>query len=79
MLFTVNGYDPVTACAPIGLLGHQIANPDRNASRMLYVQDSAHTEDSLSPAFFRTLENATSRSTVLQAQQEELQIITGWL
>lgn len=79
MLFTVNEYDPVTSCAPIQLIADQVANTNRNASRMLYVQNSAHTEDSLSSTFFRRLENATFRPTILQAQQEELQIITEWL
>lgn len=76
MLFVTNEYDPTTACAPIDLLSKATNNPDRNATRMLYVQNTGHGEDSFSPA---GLGNLTLRSTALQAQNEELQTIKGWL
>lgn len=75
MMFVTYKYDSVTACAPMKLLGEQIANPDRNASRMLFVQNASHTEVCKNPRKY----NGKSRATVLQAQQEELETIKGWL
>lgn len=76
MLFTSNEYDPVSACEPTGLFSRHVADPDRNASRLVYVQNTAHTEESFSKVFAG---NRTMRSTALMAQNEELQIIKGWL
>ena len=78
ILFVTYEYDPATACAPIQLLSEQVANPDRQASRMLYVQDAAHCEDSYSSNVAKA-GNGTVRPTVLKAQNEELQTIKEWL
>ena len=73
ILFVVNEYDPTTACTPLYLWESSQTGANYSASRMLYIENSGHGEDSFPPTF------PGMRESVLQAQNEELQSITEWL
>lgn len=72
IFFTANQYDPTTACVPLEIWSGGVRTADSDASKVLFIQDSGHTEDCQRSEY-------VARDSVLEAQKEELQTIIEWL
>lgn len=70
LLFTFGTLDPTSAWAPWDLYAR--ATPDRQASRLLVVDEGAHTEDAFTPLVL-------TKPGVLQAQRMQLELLKEWL
>lgn len=70
LLFTFGTLDPTSAWAPWGLYSR--ATPDRQAARLLVVDEGGHTEDAFNPVVL-------TKPGVLHAQRVQLEFIRQWL
>lgn len=70
LLFTFGTLDPTSGWAPWDL--YTRVSPDRQASRLLVVDEGAHTEDAFTPLVL-------TKPGVLRAQQTQLELLKEWL